>query len=122
MPLLPVQAFAFALLTTIAEALPDFACCMLNFTGAAFTWFVVNTAATTAGLSETRSAMSFLPLALSPAAKPAARKPRGAVTEPLIRVKAVFMGEVLPFLHNHRPDSGIARPGRRRLWSGCRSR
>src|ERR1035438_6633205 len=113
MPLLPVQAFAFPLLTTIAEALPDFACCMLNFTGAAFTWLVVNTAATTAGVSETISAMSFLPLALSPAAKPAARKPRGAVTAPLIRVKRVFMGGDAPSLHNRTPDSGIARPGRR---------
>jgi len=35
--------------------------------------------------------MSFLPLALMPAAIPAARKPRGAVTAPLILVNVVLM-------------------------------
>ena len=121
-PSLPVQAFAFPLLTMIARALPVFAFRMLTFTGAAFTWFFVNVAAQTAGFSEAMSAMSFLPRALIPAAKPAARNPRGAVTEPLIRVKEVFMGAVPPFLHNRKPDSGIAPPGRPRPWSGCRSR
>jgi len=52
-PWRPVQALAFPEFTTIARASSLRACCRLIFTGAAQTWFVVNTPATAAGVSET---------------------------------------------------------------------
>src|SRR5579871_5721475 len=110
MPSGPVQALALPLLATIAHALPDFACFMLNFTGAAFTWFVVNVAATVAGLSETMSAMSLSPEALIPPARPAARNPRGAVTQPSTRLHELFMAEVPSFPRNRIQDSSIVPP------------
>ena len=57
-PRLPVQAFAFPELTTMARARFPAACFALTFTGAAQTWFVVNIPATAAGTSETISARS----------------------------------------------------------------
>jgi hypothetical protein len=79
-----VQAFAQPLLLTTARARPWLAarCAFETSTGAACAWLVVKTAAADAVVSLTTSARSCLPFALMPQCRPAARKPRGAVTPP----------------------------------------
>ena len=89
----PVQALALPELMTTAHAVLLRRCSTQSFTGAAQIWFVVNIPAALAGTSETISARScFWPLSL-PLPVPsvltlqnraAARKPSGAVIDPLI--------------------------------------
>jgi hypothetical protein len=90
-PCVPVHALAFPEFTTTACAVPFFTRSRQTFTGAAQTWFVVNIPATVDGTSETINARSrFIPLSdpfpvprrLMSQNTPAARKPRGATTEP----------------------------------------
>ena len=77
----PVQAFAPPELRITARSLPVDKTCRLHNTGAALTLFSVNTpAASYSGPSLNTNARSSLPLALIPAAMPAARKPEDAVT------------------------------------------
>src|SRR5450432_1446858 len=77
----PVHALAPPEFRTTARTLPPTATCWLHRTGAAFTRFEVKTpAAATDGPSLRTTATSALPEFFRPAATPAARKPRGAVT------------------------------------------
>jgi len=81
-PCSPVQALAQPLLSATARARPAAIRSRSRRTGAAATWFVVNTAAAAAGVSATTSAKSLRSLYLMAAATPAARYPRAAVTPP----------------------------------------
>src|SRR5579863_4410142 len=78
-PAAPVAQLALPELQPMARAFSrDLArCCCEMITGAAFTWFVVKTAAATASEPEVMSARSGRPLALSPHAPDAKRNPRG---------------------------------------------
>ncbi len=78
----PVQALAPPLLRTTASARPSSTTVRDHVTGAASTRLPVKTAATWwSGPSLTTSATSGRPEALRPAVTPAARNPRGAVTD-----------------------------------------
>src|SRR5258707_264355 len=89
-PVAPVQAFAFPLFTTTARISAERMLFAQNRTGAALIRLVVNVAAAMAGLSGTIRARSgpgfFSPLIPHRTAE--ARNPLGAVTPPLISVKA----------------------------------
>src|SRR5215470_19298575 len=78
----PVQALAPPELSSTARTRPPpRRTCCVHSTGAAFTRLAVNTAAAARdGPSLTTTATSRAPDGLSPAATPAARNPRGAVT------------------------------------------
>ena len=77
----PVQAFAPPELRITVRSRPVVRTCCDHSTGAAFTWLRVKTpAAEWSGPSLKTSARSSAPDALMPAAIPAARNPRGAVT------------------------------------------
>ncbi len=82
----PVHAFAQPLFVTMTCAMPPLAsrCARDTSTGAAFAWFVVNTAAAVAGRSAAISARSGWPESLMPHATPALRNPYGAVIPPPI--------------------------------------
>ena len=80
-PAEPVHAFAPPEFRTTARSDPASSTCWDHITGAALNRLLVNTpAATCSGPSFTTNATSFEPEALSPAATPAARKPRAALT------------------------------------------
>ncbi len=74
-PSAPVQALAPPLLMSTARGSPLRSRSMERTTGAALTRFSVNSAAPTAGVSETIRARSRPPVFLIPAAIPAARNP-----------------------------------------------
>ena len=89
MPCGPVQALAQPLLATMARARPPVAarCAFDTSTGAAWAWFGrEHRRPPWPACRTTSSARSGLPLALMPQCRPAARKPRGAVTPPAMSV------------------------------------
>src|SRR5262249_9136037 len=75
----PVHAFAFPDTTTTPRARPFFRRAAERSTGAARRRFCVNAPAAAAGPWATTSPMSFFPLGLIPAARPANRTPRTRV-------------------------------------------
>lgn len=80
-PAAPVQALAPPELRTTARTWPSATACWDHCTGAALTRFFVKTAAAEwCGPSLMTTATSRWPPSLMPAATPAARKPKGAVT------------------------------------------
>src|ERR1700733_15210582 len=90
MPVVPVQAFALPLLTTTALISAERTWLAETRTGAALIRLVVNVAAPAAGESETiraRSGPGFVS-PLIPHRTAEARNPLGAVTPPMISVKA----------------------------------
>ena len=76
-PCRPVQALAFPALTTTPRSFPAAMFSRPIFTGAAKTLFVVNTAAATAGTSQTSSPTSGVFFVLMPAWTAPALKPAG---------------------------------------------
>jgi hypothetical protein len=78
-PFWPVHALALPELTTTAEILAVFRCCLHTVTDAETILLVVKTAAALAPAGQTISPKSSLPLFLTPPAAPAAKNPFGAV-------------------------------------------
>jgi len=122
-PWRPVHALAFPEFTTIARASSLRTCCRLIFTGAAQTWFVVNTPATTAGISETIKARSrFCPFSeplpvpsfLMSQKTAAHLKPRGAQIEPAT-CRNGFFKSAQQSRESRASDSCTAQPDRSRL-------
>ena len=74
-PCLPVHAFAFPALATIARTVPRRMWRRVSCTGAAWTRLVVNTPAAAAGRSDTSMPRSRFPLGLRPHATPDAVYP-----------------------------------------------
>src|SRR5579872_5728927 len=79
-PRRPVAALAHPALTTTPREVPERTRSRVTRTGAAQALWVVNVPAAAAGVSETTSTRSLPPLALIPAATPAARNPAAAHT------------------------------------------
>jgi len=95
-PCSPVQALAQPLLIATAWALPAATRSRSSCTGAAATRFVVKTAATAAGTSETSNAKSLRSGYLIAASTPAARNPRAAVTPPVLHVMDSIKARLRP--------------------------
>src|SRR5258706_6268085 len=86
-PRAPLATFEIPLFTTTPRARAPRMCARDTTTGAPGKRLVVNTAAATAGESETISARSGRPLGLMPQAIPAARKPRTSIATPVLRFR-----------------------------------
>jgi hypothetical protein len=93
-PFWPVQALALPELTTTAQALALFTCCLHTVTDAETILLVVKTAAALAPVGHTISPKSRLPLFLTPPAAPAAKKPFGAV---IVLFAITFRPEIVHF-------------------------
>ena len=85
------QALALPLLAMTARAVPSARWAFVTWMGAAFTTFLVNTAAAAQGTPDTMRATSFFQAAwvLTPTWMPAARKPSAAQTPPSISLHII---------------------------------
>ena len=134
-PRVPVQALAFPLLATIARILGEASSLDISSnTGEAFTSFVVNTPAASAGVSDTTSAKSrrvksslFLMShaaapTLNPFTSPSPETSSRTVISNVFSIavnKNFYVREVPQFRQSRKSDSLSEQPGRSRLLLCC---